>query len=51
MCATCRTHVREGKVHMDSNYGLESWELEKGFVLACQSHPLTDCVVLDYDKT
>ncbi|NOX69693.1 MAG: 2Fe-2S iron-sulfur cluster binding domain-containing protein [Gammaproteobacteria bacterium] len=51
VCATCRTHVREGKVRMDSNYGLEPWELEKGFVLACQSHPVTDQVVLDYDKT
>jgi ring-1,2-phenylacetyl-CoA epoxidase subunit PaaE len=36
---------------MDSNYGLEPWEIEKGFVLACQSHPLSDKVVLDYDKT
>jgi ring-1,2-phenylacetyl-CoA epoxidase subunit PaaE len=51
VCATCRTHVREGKVRMDTNYGLEPWEVEQGFVLACQSHPLTDKVVLDYDKT
>lgn len=51
VCATCRTHVREGKVRMDTNYGLEPWELDKGFVLACQSHPVTDHVVLDYDKT
>jgi ring-1,2-phenylacetyl-CoA epoxidase subunit PaaE len=51
VCATCRTFVREGEVRMDSNYGLEPWEVEKGFVLACQSHPLSDKVVLDYDKT
>jgi ring-1,2-phenylacetyl-CoA epoxidase subunit PaaE len=51
VCATCRTHVREGDVRMDTNYGLEPWELEKGFVRACQSHPRTDKVVLDYDKT
>lgn len=51
VCATCRTHVRDGEVRMDSNYGLEPWELEKGYVLACQSHPLTDKVTLDYDKT
>ena len=51
VCATCRTHVREGEVQMDSNYGLEPWELEQGYVLACQSHPLTEAVVLDYDKT
>jgi ring-1,2-phenylacetyl-CoA epoxidase subunit PaaE len=50
VCATCRTHIREGKVRMDTNFGLEPWEVEQGFVLACQSHPLTDTVVLDYDK-
>lgn len=51
VCATCRTHVREGKVQMESNYGLEAWEVEQGFALACQSRPITDTVVLDYDKT
>ena len=51
VCATCRTHVREGEVDMASNYGLEPWEVEKGFVLACQSTPLSDKVLLDYDKT
>jgi ring-1,2-phenylacetyl-CoA epoxidase subunit PaaE len=50
VCATCRTHLREGKVRMETNYGLESWEVEQGFVLACQSRPLTPSVVLDYDK-
>lgn len=51
VCATCRTHVREGSVSMDTNYGLEPWEVERGFVLACQSRPLTDSVLLDYDKS
>jgi ring-1,2-phenylacetyl-CoA epoxidase subunit PaaE len=51
VCATCRTWLREGKVRMHSNYALEPWEVEKGFVLACQSYPLTDTVTLDYDKT
>lgn len=50
ICATCRTHLRRGEVRMDANYGLEPWELEAGFVLACQSHPLTDELVLDYDR-
>jgi ring-1,2-phenylacetyl-CoA epoxidase subunit PaaE len=50
VCATCRTHLREGEVRMDTNYGLESWEVEKGYVLACQSHPVTDKLTLDYDK-
>jgi ring-1,2-phenylacetyl-CoA epoxidase subunit PaaE len=51
VCATCRTHVRDGEVRMDTNYGLEPWEVEKGYVLACQSHPLGDKLTLDYDKT
>ena len=50
VCATCRTHVREGAVQMETNYGLEPWELEAGFILACQSRPQTDEVLLDYDK-
>jgi len=51
VCATCRTHVRSGEVDMAVNYGLEPWEVEKGFVLACQSTPKTDEVLLDYDKS
>ncbi len=50
VCATCRTHVQEGEVKMATNYGLEPWEVEKGFVLACQCTPVSDEVLLDYDK-
>jgi ring-1,2-phenylacetyl-CoA epoxidase subunit PaaE len=34
---------------MDTNYALEPDELAKGFILTCQSHPLTDSVVIDFD--
>jgi len=51
VCATCRCHLREGEVTMATNYGLEPWEVEAGFVLACQSRPVSDAVLLDYDKT
>lgn len=50
VCATCRCHVRNGEVTMAANYGLEPWEVERGFVLACQSRPVSDAVTLDYDK-
>ncbi len=50
VCATCRCHLREGEVTMAANYGLEPWEVEAGFVLACQSRPVSDKLVLDYDK-
>lgn len=51
VCATCRTHVRDGEVRMATNYGLEPWEVEAGFVLACQSVPVSSSVTIDYDKT
>lgn len=51
VCATCRTHLREGEVSMEANYGLEPWEIEKGYVLACQSRPVSDTILLDYDKS
>ncbi|HXH04646.1 MAG TPA: 1,2-phenylacetyl-CoA epoxidase subunit PaaE [Candidatus Competibacteraceae bacterium] len=50
VCATCKARLLEGKVEMDVNYGLEESEVEAGFVLTCQCHPITDRVVLDYDQ-
>jgi ring-1,2-phenylacetyl-CoA epoxidase subunit PaaE len=49
VCGTCRAKLVEGAVEMDSNYALEPDEVEKGYVLTCQSHPTSDRVVLDYD--
>ena len=51
VCATCRCHLREGEVTMATNYGLEPWEVEAGYVLACQSRPVSKSILLDYDKT
>ena len=51
VCATCRTQVQKGEVKMATNYGLEPWEVEKGFVLACQCTPLSDEILLNYDET
>ena len=49
VCGTCRAKVLEGSVEMDTNWALEPDEVEKGYVLTCQSHPTSDTVVLDYD--
>jgi ring-1,2-phenylacetyl-CoA epoxidase subunit PaaE len=49
MCCTCRCKLVEGEVAMDVNYSLEPWELEAGYVLACQSRALTPRVKLDFD--
>jgi ring-1,2-phenylacetyl-CoA epoxidase subunit PaaE len=49
VCATCRARVLEGRVRMDRNFAREKSELEAGFVLACQAHPLTERVRLSFD--
>ncbi|MEO5920396.1 MAG: 1,2-phenylacetyl-CoA epoxidase subunit PaaE [Pseudolysinimonas sp.] len=49
VCGTCRARLVEGKVQMTENYALEPEELERGYVLTCQSHPQTPVVVVDYD--
>jgi ring-1,2-phenylacetyl-CoA epoxidase subunit PaaE len=49
VCCTCRAKVLEGKVRMDANFALTDQEVEDGFILTCQSHPITEKVVIDYD--
>ena len=49
VCGTCRARLVSGEVTMDRNYALEPDEVSAGIVLACQSHPVTDEVSLDYD--
>jgi ring-1,2-phenylacetyl-CoA epoxidase subunit PaaE len=49
VCSTCRCKVRDGQVDMDVNYALEDYEVARGFVLSCQSFPVTDKVVVDFD--
>src|SRR5712675_473330 len=49
MCSTCRAKLVEGRAEMEANYSLESWELEKGFILTCQARPTSERVVVDYD--
>lgn len=49
VCGTCRARVVGGEVRMERNYALEPEEVAAGIVLACQAHPVTDTVALDYD--
>jgi ring-1,2-phenylacetyl-CoA epoxidase subunit PaaE len=50
VCCTCRAKVLEGEVKMEKNYTLEQWEIDKGFVLTCQCHPISDAVVVSFDE-
>ncbi|AWZ05877.1 MULTISPECIES: 2Fe-2S iron-sulfur cluster-binding protein [unclassified Streptomyces] len=50
VCGTCRAFVVTGEVRMDRNFALEEKETEAGFVLACQSHPVSEEVEIDFDR-
>lgn len=50
VCATCRAKLIEGQVDMDANYALEDYEIARGFILTCQSYPVTDRVTVDFDQ-
>ena len=49
VCGTCRARLTSGEVHMRRNYALEESEIQAGFVLTCQSLPVSPTVALDYD--
>jgi len=49
MCCTCKARLLEGEVMMDVHWGLEEEEVEKGYILTCQSHPKTEKIVVDFD--
>ncbi len=50
VCATCRARLLEGEVEMDLTHGLEQYEIDNGYILTCQSHPISKKVVVDYDQ-
>jgi ring-1,2-phenylacetyl-CoA epoxidase subunit PaaE len=50
VCCTCKAKVLEGEVEMDVNYALEDDEVADGYVLTCQSHPVTKEVKLSFDE-
>lgn len=50
VCSTCRAKLVEGEVDMDITHGLEVGELDAGFILTCQAHPISDRVVVDFDQ-
>ncbi|WP_433407790.1 1,2-phenylacetyl-CoA epoxidase subunit PaaE [Saccharomonospora azurea] len=49
VCGTCRAKVTDGKADMRRNFALEESEVEDGFVLTCQSLPVSETLVVDYD--
>jgi ring-1,2-phenylacetyl-CoA epoxidase subunit PaaE len=49
VCGTCRAKVTEGKVDLRRNFALEEAEVEAGFVLTCQSYPVSETLTVDFD--
>ncbi|MBX3606003.1 MAG: phenylacetate-CoA oxygenase/reductase subunit PaaK [Piscinibacter sp.] len=50
VCSTCKGRLLDGQVRMDRNFALTAAEVEAGFVLCCQSHPLTPHVTITLDQ-
>ncbi|WP_037312692.1 2Fe-2S iron-sulfur cluster-binding protein [Ruegeria halocynthiae] len=50
VCSTCKCKLLKGQVEMVANHALEDYEVENDFILSCQSFPLTDEIVVDYDQ-
>ena len=50
VCSTCRAKLTAGEADMDVNFALEDYEVARGFILTCQSYPVTDQVTVDYDQ-
>ena len=50
VCSTCRAQVVLGEVDMDNNFALEDYEVARGFVLCCQSFPVSNKLLIDFDQ-
>jgi ferredoxin-NADP reductase len=48
-CATCMARVTEGEVKMRTNNALDDDEVAEGWVLTCQSEPVTPNVTVIYE--
>lgn len=50
VCSTCKCKLLEGEVDMVANHALEDYEVEQGYILSCQSYPVSPRIVVDYDQ-
>ncbi|QHI37435.1 1,2-phenylacetyl-CoA epoxidase, subunit E [Kordia antarctica] len=49
ICSSCICRVTEGKAIMEKNQILTDSELAEGMILACQAHPVTATIAIDFD--
>lgn len=50
VCGTCRALVTQGEADMRRNFALESAEVDAGYVLTCQSYPVSETLTVDFDS-
>ncbi len=50
VCSTCRARVIEGEYEFVTNHALEDYEVERGFVLTCQTYPTSEKLVVEYEN-
>ncbi|WP_292945391.1 ferredoxin--NADP reductase [Olleya sp. UBA1516] len=48
VCSTCMCKLKSGKIHMKNNLALTDKEVEQGYILSCQSIPLTESIEIEY---
>lgn len=49
-CCSCKAKLIEGEVSMDDDEPLTEEEKEEGFILTCQSRPVSAKCVVNYDE-
>ena len=50
VCATCKAKLVEGEVEMDLDHALTREEVDAGYILTCQAHPISESVMVDFDQ-
>ena len=49
ICGTCQCKIKHGKVEIDNDLVLTDEDIKEGWILACQSFPTTDSLVVSFD--
>lgn len=50
VCSTCRCKIISGQADMNINFSLTDDEIKKGYILACQAHPISEELVITFDE-
>ncbi|WP_079022899.1 1,2-phenylacetyl-CoA epoxidase subunit PaaE [Streptomyces odonnellii] len=50
VCGTCRARITHGEGDMRRNFALEESEVAEGYVLTCQTYPVSETLAVDFDS-